>query len=62
MDSENTLFAMLISFIIGAVLMGLFLGNVGVFAIFKAEKLRDACELNIPRNQHCIMQFVPESK
>ena len=23
---------------------------------------RDECELNIPRNQNCVMKFVPENK
>jgi hypothetical protein len=29
--------------------------------VHKANKLKDQCEITLPRNQHCVMQYVPAS-
>lgn len=49
----------LMGFVLGAFLMGLL-----TFWLVTKEvsQKRDECELNIPRNQNCVMQFVPEVK
>ena len=28
----------------------------------KEMKLRSICEFNLPRNQECVMQFIPQNK
>ena len=46
-------------FVIGSFIMGMacYWGNTREVSMKKTE-----CELNIPRNQNCVMQFVPETK
>jgi hypothetical protein len=49
-------------FILGLFAMGFTKQFLGSNPDAKTWKLKDACELNIPRNQQCVMQFIPESK
>lgn len=49
----------LVGFILGFIVMGI-LSYVSVTREVKAKQTE--CELNIPRNQNCVMQFVPEGK
>lgn len=46
--------------VIGAFLMGLLMTHVGPNSKAKIDSAKAECELNIPRNQNCVMQFVPE--
>lgn len=46
-------------FIIGLFLMG---ALMFVTTTREVKHKKDTCELNIPRNQNCVMQFVPEGK
>lgn len=50
---------LLMGFILGFIAMGI-LSYMSVTKEVKAKKTE--CELNIPRNQKCVMQFVPEIK
>ena len=50
---------LLMGFILGFIAMGI-LSYMHVTKEVKHKKA--ACELNIPRNQQCVMQFVPETK
>lgn len=48
-----------IGLVIGAFIMGM----ISYWTTTREVKQkRTECELNIPRNQNCIMQFVPEKK
>lgn len=49
-----------IGFFIGAFAMGLCMTYIGENSIAKVDSRKAECELNIPRNQTCIMQFIPE--
>lgn len=46
-------------FIIGLFLMGVLMY---ITTTREMHHKKDACELNIPRSQNCVMQFVPETK
>ena len=46
--------------VIGAFLMGLLMTHAGPNSKAKIDSAKAECELNIPRNQNCVMQFVPE--
>lgn len=46
--------------VIGAFLMGLLMSHAGPNSKAKIDSAKAECELNIPRNQNCVMQFVPE--
>jgi uncharacterized membrane-anchored protein YhcB (DUF1043 family) len=61
MDNENR-FALFVGLVIGMIVMGSLLRWVPENSQSKVEKLKTQCELNIPRNQKCIMQFVPGVK
>ena len=50
---------LLIGFILGFVFMG-FLSYMSVTREVKAKQAE--CEINLPRNQSCVMQFIPEVK
>lgn len=54
------------AFFVGAVagmfFMGLAMTHIGPTSKAKVDSLKAECELNIPRNQSCVMQFVPEKK
>lgn len=42
--------------------MGLCMTHIGENSKAKVDSRKAECELNIPRNQTCIMQFIPEGK
>lgn len=48
--------------IIGLVCMGMAMTHIGPNSKAKVDSRKAECELNIPRNQNCVMQFVPEKK
>lgn len=50
-----------IGFVVGAFAMGVFISNVGPDSSIKIETRKAACEINLPRSQVCVMQFVPKS-
>lgn len=60
MNDKNACF--IAGLIIGMFAMGLGMKYIGPVSADKVHKLKDKCELNIPRNQSCVMQFVPEKK
>lgn len=49
-------------FVLGMFFMGVVMTNIGNPSKDEVRKAKAQCELNIPRNQNCIMQFVPEGK
>lgn len=51
-----------VGFIIGMLTMGVGMTYIGPNSKAKVDSLKTECELNIPRNQNCVMQFVPETK
>lgn len=46
--------------VIGLFIMGLIMTHAGPNSKAKIDSAKAECELNIPRNQNCVMQFVPE--
>ena len=46
--------------VIGLFIMGLLMTHAGPNSKAKIDSAKAECELNIPRNQNCVMQFVPE--
>lgn len=46
----------------GLLTMGVAMTHIGPNSRAKVDSLKAECELNIPRNQNCVMQFVPEKK
>lgn len=48
--------------VIGLFTMGLIMTHAGPNSKAKVDARKSECELNIPRNQNCVMQFVPENK
>lgn len=61
MKSE-TVFALFVGFAFGLLTMGMLMTHIGPNSKAKVDTLKHECELNIPRNQNCVMQFVPEKK
>lgn len=61
MKSE-TKFAFFVGAVAGMFFMGLGMTHIGPNSKAKVDSLKAECELNIPRNQSCIMQFIPEKK
>lgn len=57
---EDCFFAFVAGGVIGVILMGLLMTHVGPNSQAKVDSRKSECELNIPRNQNCVMQFVPE--
>lgn len=57
---EDCFFAFVVGAVIGVIAMGLFMSHVGPNSKAKVDARKAECELNIPRNQSCVMQFVPE--
>lgn len=50
-------------FMIGLILGAFFMGMFCYWSTTREVKAKQSeCELNIPRNQSCVMQFVPEKK
>ncbi|ANJ65165.1 hypothetical protein FROZEN_33 [Erwinia phage vB_EamP_Frozen] len=59
-SSEGSAFT--VGFLIGLIVMGC-LGNwVGSFNKADLRAAREQCEKALPRDQHCVYQFVPEKK
>ena len=54
--------ALVFGFILGIFTMGVLMSHVGPNSKAKVDARKAECELNIPRNQNCVMQFVPEKK
>lgn len=61
MKSE-TRFAFFVGVVAGMFFMGLGMTHIGPNSKAKVDGLKAECELNIPRNQFCVMQFIPEKK
>ena len=57
---ENLIFAFVAGGVIGLFIMGLLMSYLGPNSKDKVDARKAECELNIPRNQSCVMQFVPE--
>lgn len=57
---EDCFFAFVAGGVIGVIGMGLLMSHVGPDSKAKVDARKVECELNIPRNQNCVMQFVPE--
>ena len=48
-----------VGFVLGMFFMGVVMTHIGENNLSKVRQLKSECELNIPRNQVCVMQFVP---
>ena len=57
---EDCFFAFVAGGVLGVIIMGLLMSYVGPNSKDKVDARKAECELNIPRNQSCLMQFVPE--
>ena len=57
---EDCFFAFVAGGVLGVIIMGLLMSYVGPNSKDKVNARKAECEFNIPRNQSCIMQFVPE--
>lgn len=59
---SETVFALIVGFAFGLFTMGVLMTHIGPNSKAKVDARKAECELNIPRNQSCVMQFVPEKK
>lgn len=59
---SETVFALIVGFAFGLFTMGVLTTHIGPNSKAKVDARKTECELNIPRNQNCVMQFVPEKK
>lgn len=59
---EAAVFIFIVGGVIGIFIMGMVMTHVGPNSKAKVDSRKAECELNIPRNQNCVMQFVPEKK
>ena len=59
---SETVFALIVGFAFGLFTMGVLMTHIGPNSKAKVDARKAECELNIPRNQNCVMQFVPEKK
>lgn len=57
---EDYFFVFVAGLVIGVFIMGLLMTHIGPNSKAKIDTRKAECELNIPRNQNCVMQFVPE--
>lgn len=57
---DETKGAFVVGLVLGAFIMGVCMTFIGTYTPYVISNLRSECEINIPRNQNCIMQFVPE--
>lgn len=57
---EDCFFAFGAGSVIGAIIVCLLMSHVGPNSKAKIDARKAECELNIPRNQNCVMQFIPE--
>lgn len=55
-------FALFVGCVAGMFFMGMGMTHIGPNSKAKVDARKAECELNIPRNQNCVMQFVPENK
>jgi hypothetical protein len=53
--------AFTVGFVIGMFTIGVAMTHIGPNSVAKVDSRKAECELNIPRNQSCVMQFVPET-
>lgn len=59
---EAAFFLFMVGVVVGAFIMGMLMTHNGPNSKAKVDSLKAECELNVPRNQNCVMQFVPEKK
>lgn len=59
---NNIWIGLIIGMIMGWIITGLVFSTLPSGRIAKAEALRTACEATLPRDQQCVMQFIPEAK
>ncbi|AVJ48941.1 putative transmembrane helical domain containing protein [Klebsiella phage KP8] len=57
---EDYFFIFVAGVAIGVLIMGLLMTHIGPNSKAKVDARKAECELNIPRNQNCVMRFVPE--
>lgn len=57
---DDYFFVFVAGLVIGVLIMGLLMTHVGPNSKATIDTRKAECELNIPRNQNCVMQFVPE--
>lgn len=62
MYKEITIFSFILGGFFGAGIVGISNTYFGSTPNTVTQTLKHECELNIPRNQNCVMQFVPEKK
>lgn len=62
MYKELSLFSFMLGGLIGAGIVAISNTYFGSIPISVTQTLKHECELNIPRNQSCVIQFVPEKK
>lgn len=62
MYKEIAFFSFVLGGFIGAGIVAISNNYFGPTPLSVIQTLKHECELNIPRNQNCIMQFVPEKK
>lgn len=61
-DNEGFKVGLFIGFFAGLFFMGLASNLLPKYGPWDIAKIRDQCESNLPRNQNCVMQFIPEEK
>jgi len=61
-DSDTkTRFTFLLGVFIGILILGLSLKYLPENSLNRIQDLKTKCELNIPRSQKCVMEFVPQT-
>ena len=58
---QETVTSLSIGIIIGMFAMGIMMAQIGPNSSAKVADRKAACEINLPRSQVCVMQFVPKS-
>lgn len=61
-DTSMGWFVLIVGAVIGAMIMGCLTTWVGPFARADLEAARNACEKSLPRDQYCVVQYVPEKE
>ncbi len=62
MGNRSEFFLLILGTLIGCFTMFLSKEYVGPTAGSIIKTLQNECEVNLPRNQTCVMQFIPEKK
>lgn len=62
MYKEIAFFSFMLGGLIGAGIVAISYDYFGPTPNSVTQTLKHECELNIPRNQSCVMQFVPEKR